>query len=68
MDFIPGPYIVQFDVGVTTARFNVSINDDNILESNETFNLGINMSSLPSGIVVGNPGQSTVTILDNDGK
>ena len=68
MDFFPGPYIIEFDAGVAIARFNVSISDDNTLEKNETFNLGINTFSLPKGVVVGYPGQSTVIILANDGK
>ena len=53
---------------MTIVQFNVSINDDNIFERNETFNLGINASSLPKGVVVGNLGLSSVIILANDGK
>ena len=50
------------------VQFNVLINDDNIFEGNETFNLSINSSTLPNKIIVGSPGQTTVTIVDNDGK
>ena len=46
--------------------FNVSIIDDNLIESNEKFILHINSSSLPNGVTICNPGQTTVTILDND--
>ena len=53
---------------MTLALFNVSINNDNILESNETFNLIIDQSSLPNSVTVGDPGQTTVTILANDGE
>ena len=67
-DYKSGPYAVQFNAGDSQALFNVSINDDKILECNETFNLTINASSLPSSITVDNPGQTTVTIVDNDGK
>ena len=42
------------------------INDDDILEVNETFNLTIDKPLLYIHVVVGNP--ATVTIVDNDGK
>ena len=50
-----------------SAPFIISISDDNILEENENFTLTIN-SSLPTGVMVGNSGQVTVTIVDNDRK
>ena len=43
------------------------INDDNIVESSEKFNLNISSSSLPDGVTVGSANQVTVTIEDNDG-
>ena len=67
MDYTSGPYSVTFPAGVTTVPFNITINDDNIFEENEDFTLTIN-SSLPTGVMVGNPGQATVTIVDNDCK
>ena len=67
MDYTSGPYSVTFPAGVTSVPFNISINDDNILEGNETFMLTIN-SSLATGVMVGNLDQTTVTIVDNDGK
>ena len=66
VDYNSGPYTVQFDIGVTRVPFNVSITEDNILEGNETFNLIIDSSSLPSKVIIAN-GQATVTIVDNDG-
>ena len=39
-----------------------------ILEGNENFMLTINPSLLPTGVTVGNPGQATVTIVDDDCK
>ena len=68
VDYNSGPYTVQFDVGVTRVSFDVLINNDNILEGDETFNLKINAQSLPDSVMVGDPGQTTVTILANDGK
>ena len=67
MDYTSGPYSVTFPAGVTSVLFNISINDDNIVEDNETFMLTIN-SSLATGVMVGNPSQATMTIVDNDGK
>ena len=67
MDYISGPYSVTFPAGVTNVPFNISINDDNIFEENENFTLTIN-SSLPTGVMVGNPGQVRATVMDNDRK
>ena len=67
MDYISGPYSVTIPAGVMSVPFSTSINDDNILEENENFTLTIN-SSLPTGVMVGNPGQATVTIVDSDCK
>ena len=67
MDYSSGPYYVTFPTKVTSVPFNISINDDNIFEENENFTLTIN-SSLPTGVMVGNPGQATLTIMDNDCK
>ena len=38
------------------------------MEGDENFYLIIDPSSLPSGVSVSNPGQATVTIVDDDGK
>ena len=66
MDYNSGAFTVVFNAGVTRVPFNVSINEDNVLEGNETFNLNIDSSSLPSKVTIAN-GQTTVTIVDNDG-
>ena len=68
VDYNSGPYTVTFSAGVTTASFNIPITDDNILENNEDVQIEINVSSLPSRVSVSNPGQATVTIVDNDSK
>ena len=69
MDYTSGPYTVTFPAGQTTATFNVPINDDDTLEVNENFMLTINPSLLSTlTIAVGNFGQTTVTIVDNDRK
>ena len=68
MDYNSGPYSVQFDAGVTEVSFNVTLKDDSSLEDNETFTLSINSPSLPSRVTIGDDGQTTVTIRNDDGK
>ena len=68
MDYTSGPYTVTIPAGDTTATFNVPVNDDMIREGNENFMLTIDDTSLPTGVTRGNPGEATVTIVDDDGK
>ena len=53
---------------MTIASFDISITNDNIFEGNEDVKVEIIGSSLPNGIVVSNPDQVTVTIVDDDSK
>ena len=66
IDYDSGLYNVTFPSGRTTVSFNVPINDDNVLEYDEQFDLTIISSSLPNGFTVDNPSQVVVTIIDND--
>ena len=66
VDYDSGPYTVTFTAGQTSIPFNVPINDDNISENNEQFDLIID--SIPSFVSFADPRQTTVTILDNDRK
>jgi len=59
---------IQFAPNTMTANFRVDISDDGITETNETFFITIDQSGLSNGVVIGDPGQITVTIIDNDGK
>ena len=68
VDYNSGPYAVQFDAGMTRVLLTVIINDDIILENNETFSVNINEFSLPKRVTIGDHGQSTVTIGANDRK
>ena len=68
MDYGSGPYTVTFPAGMTSASFDIPINNDMISEANETFTLTIDPSSLPTGGTVGTPGSAVVTITDNDRK
>ena len=61
-------YSVNISAGTTRASFYVPIINDNSLEFNEKFDLIINQSSLPFNVNVGNTYQTTVTIVDDDGK
>ena len=68
IDYNTGPYSVTFHSGATRALCVVAINDDNEVEGTEDFTLSIDPSSLPSNLTIGDPGQATVTIRDNDGE
>ena len=63
-DYISGPYNVKIPGGNNTISFQISITNDNKKESNETFYIVIDSSSLPNGVVVGSPDQAKVTIVD----
>ena len=53
---------------MTSAPFVISINNDDILESNETFDLIIEPRLVPDKIMIGSPNHSTVLIVDNNSK
>ena len=44
------------------------IDDDNIAENNESFNLVIDSRTLPAGVTLGDYNTTVVTIINNDGK
>ena len=67
-DYNPGPYSVTFPSGVTIASFDISITDDNIFEGSEDVKIEIVNASLSNGILVSDPDQATITIVDDDGK
>ena len=68
VDYNSGPYSVRFPPDTTCVPFDVPVINDNILEHNETFSLIIWSTSLPDQVIIGNPRQSTVTIIDDDSK
>ena len=59
---------ITFSAGDVRVMFNVSTTDDDILEMVEKFNLTISSTSLPTRIFIGDIYQTTVLIIDNDGK
>ena len=60
--------MTTFSAGMTFASFDVTIINDNMPEDNENFSLTINSSSLPTGVILDAVSQTTVTIVDDDGK
>ena len=65
-DYNSGPYNVTFPVGVTSVSFNITINNDNVLEYNETFSLFITEELLLKNILLGEFNTTEVVIV-NDG-
>ena len=67
-DYSPGPYTITFPPGRMNSLLRIAINDDNVLEENETFNLTVRVinSLILSRVSTGNVNQVTVAILDND--
>ena len=51
-----------------SATFEINIEDDNVVESNETFQVQITSISPQGGIDIGTPSSVTVMIIDNDGE
>ena len=61
-------YNVTLLAGTNHTSFSVPIINDDLLEYNEEFDLVINQSLLPVNVNVGNFYQTTVMIVDDDGK
>ena len=53
---------------MTIASFNFSVTNDSIFEGNEDVEIEIVSASLPNEVVVSDPDQATITIVDDDGK
>lgn len=64
-DYDFGHHIETFIVGIPSVSFSISITDDNILEKNENFTIGISL--LPINVIVGDISHTTVTIVNDDG-
>ena len=60
-------YNVTFPAGVTNVSFNVTVINDTVLETNETFNLTTVENSLPTNVTLGKIDQATVTIVNDGG-
>ena len=56
----------MFPIGSTSALVDILINDDDVLEKDEYFNISI--TSITNGHIVSTPGIVTVTIADTTSK
>ena len=65
-DYNSGRYNVTFNIGVARVSLGIPIYDDEILEQNEFFSIGL--CSLPSNVIFGNLSQATVIIMNDDSK
>ena len=63
VDYGAEEYIVTFAVGSINASLDITINDDNLLENDETFRVTIH--SVTNNHTVGIPGDARVTIIDS---
>ena len=62
-----GPYNVMISSGIKDVSLDVLVNDDELVERNESFYLIVNLASVSRNIIVGVV-EAIVTIVDNDGK
>ena len=68
-DYKNGPFNVTIPAGNISVPFNISIIiDDNVFETNESFTLTIDSSSLPSRVSVQLDCVLMITIVDDDGE
>jgi hypothetical protein len=61
-DYITALGKLNFAAGETSKTFVVLINEDSLVEGNETFNLSLGN---PSGVALGTPATATITIVDD---
>ena len=66
-DYVSGPYTVTFLARSTRTSFYIYITDDNIVETNEYFDLYIDLLTLPSGTTASSS-RFRVEIYNNDSK
>ncbi len=69
VDYTPrGPFEITFPAGSTRQEYTVNITDDLIPENSEFFNADI-VSAGPAGVIIGEPRQPVIEILDTlDGR
>ncbi len=64
VDFVSASGTLNFASGDTSKTFNVTVCDDSLFESSETFTASL--SNQGGGAVIGTPSTETVTITEND--
>ena len=62
-DYTAASGVVTFAAGATTATLSITVLGDDVAEPDESF--GVTLSS-PSGLVLGSPSASTITITNDD--
>ena len=68
-DYVFETFNITIPAGDTSASFNISISDDDIFETNESFSVTIDSSSLPHRLLVQSEEcMVMVTIFDDDGE
>ena len=67
-DYESKPFNVTIPAGEISVPFNISIIEDNIFETTETFIFTIDSSSLPSRVLLQSDCMLMITIVDDDGK
>ena len=67
-DYDHGPFYVTFPANQTSVSFNVSLNEDNEVEKNETFHLEILDPILLNGVKLLEDHTCKVTIVDTTSK
>jgi len=60
-----GPYTVTFPAGTTSATLNININDDDIYEDLESFDIVID-SQLPNRVTRDFPSTAIIFIIDDE--
>ena len=66
-DYAPEQFNVAIAAGETNVPLSIVIIDDDIFEGNESFNISVDLSSLPDRVLVQPHCVLMVTIVDNDG-
>ena len=69
IDYNSATQIATIIAGANTSTVNIAVTDDNIVERNETFNIGLALPSfLGPRIITGNITSATATIIDTSSK
>ena len=68
-DYEEGPYHVIIERGTERAKYCIKIQNDEVLEEDETFNIEIgNATAMAHDVILKNPYVARVTILDDECK
>ena len=68
IDYEVGPYYVTIPKGTMSADYCINITNDEVLEHDEVFIIHINKTALHPDVVLVEPDEATVTIMDDECK